>query len=176
MKTQIKKQKSHAFGKDIFLLGIDKDKVKYWLESPSWECQWYWGFGYVKTYTNNNNNPSIAKDTNSHEHINGFLGQQEKYDYDKNCFIKSKFIYNLIDSPIFESTTFSEKESWELTELFKQFYLIKEMAEFCHKDLPGCNIITSPVNHGNLKDWEEKINKEMIPLITTKIIEILTPN
>jgi hypothetical protein len=174
MKTKIDKQKSNAFGKDIYLLGIGNDKTKYWLEAPKWDCGWYWGFGYVETYTNNDN-PRISRDISSHSHISGLLGQQEKYDFEKKAFVNGKFVHNLIDSDTFERTTFTEKESWELTELFEQFYLLKEMAEFCHKDLPGCHITTSPVNHGDLKDWNKKINETMIPLITAKIIEILTP-
>ena len=32
------KVKSHAFGKDVFLLGADKDDRYYWLEAPKWDC------------------------------------------------------------------------------------------------------------------------------------------
>ena len=71
MKT-IKKQKSNAFNKDIYLIGKDKDGVKYWLEAPSWDCGYYWGFGYVETYTNNNN-PSKAKDITSHQHLDSLI-------------------------------------------------------------------------------------------------------
>jgi len=41
MKTEknlISKQKSRAFGKDIYLIGEDKDGIKYWLEQPKWDC------------------------------------------------------------------------------------------------------------------------------------------
>ena len=31
----IKKQKSHAFGKDVYLLGLINGKMQ-WLEAPSW--------------------------------------------------------------------------------------------------------------------------------------------
>ena len=63
MKTKelIKKEKDHAFGKDVYLLGKDAEGVKYWLESPSWDCGWYWGFGYVETYQRNWR-PSLARD------------------------------------------------------------------------------------------------------------------
>ena len=173
METIIKKRKSHKFGKDIYLLGTDAEGYTMWLESPQWDCDWYWGFGYVETY--NRKNPNISNDIQSHSHISGLLGQQEKYDYEKGCFVKTEFIHNLIDSPDFVDTTFNESESWQLTELFKQFYLLQEMAEFSHKTLPGCHITTSPVNHGDLKGWNDKINTVMIPMITAKIIEILTP-
>jgi hypothetical protein len=176
MKKEIlEKRTSHAFNKDIYLLGRDKDSVNYWLEAPSWDCNWYWGFGYVETYTNNNN-PENARDINSHTHIDSsFMGQMEKYDSEKGCYVKSEFIHNIFDSPTLHKTTFTESEGWQLSELFKQFYLLNKMADFTHKTLPGCHITTSPVNHGDLKDWHKKINEIMIPLVTAKIIEILTP-
>ena len=48
----LNKKKIHVFGKDAYLLGKDDQGIQYWLESPSWDCDWYWGFGYVETYTN----------------------------------------------------------------------------------------------------------------------------
>jgi len=70
----MKKTKKHAFGKDVYLLGKDKHGIYYWLESPKWDCGWYWGFGYIETYTNNKQ-PQLAKDINSHEHANNFMSE-----------------------------------------------------------------------------------------------------
>jgi hypothetical protein len=171
----MKKQKSHAFGKDIYLLGTDSDKQKYWLEAPKWDCDWYWGFGYVETYTNNRN-PFLAKDIKSHRHIdNSFIGQHEYYDGKKDAHCLGKYIHNIYDSPLLKEKTFSKEEGWQLSELFKQFYLLKEMAEFCHRERPSCHVTTSPVDHGNMHDWYDKINYEMIPKITEKILTILSP-
>ncbi|MFA5772755.1 MAG: hypothetical protein WC974_08515 [Thermoplasmata archaeon] len=172
-KNTLRKQESFAFGKKIFLLGKDSQGQNYWLEEPKWDCEWYWGFGYVETYTNNKN-PRIAKDISSHQHISGFLGQQEKYDSVKGCFVEDDFIHNLYDNKTLTETTFTEKEGWQLSELFEQFYLLQKMAAFTHKELPGCHITTSPVNHGNLSELHNKPNKEMILLITAKILDILS--
>lgn len=164
-KQLIDKQKDHAFRKDVYLLGTDEDDTKYWLEAPSWDCGWYWGFGYVETYQNNRK-PSIARDIYSHQHINSsFTGKMENGEY----------IHNIYDCHKLTAVTFTESEGWKLSELFRQFYLLKEMADFTHKDLPGCHVTSSPVNHGDLKDWNKKINEVMIPAITAKIIEILSP-
>lgn len=173
-KNLLKKKKDHAFGKDVYLLGEDSDGIKYWLEAPKWNCGWYWGFGYVETYTINNS-PGDSKDIKSHQHIDSsFLGKQVKYDHEKGGFVLGEYVHNLYDA--FHKTVFSKDEGWELSELFRQFYLLSKMAEFSHKDKPGCHITTSPVDHGDLKDWYEKINKEMIPRITEKILSILEPN
>ena len=67
-----KKIINNVFGKNIYLLGQDKDGINYWLESPSWDCAWYWGFGYVETYTNNRN-PAKAKDITLHTHLDSVM-------------------------------------------------------------------------------------------------------
>ena len=163
-KEIIPKRKSRGFGKDVYLLGEDSEGILYWLEEPSWDCGWYWGFGYVETYTNNRN-PGHSKDINSHQHIEGFLGDQRDGTY----------VHNLYDSPVFEKPTFNEKEGWQLTELFQQFYLLNRMGEFTHRERPGCHVTTSPVDHGDLITWNRKINEEMIPRITKEILRILSP-
>lgn len=159
MKTQMKKQKTQAFGKNVYLLGQDKEGTLYWLEAPSWDCDWYWGFGYIETYTYNKR-PGYSKDISSHQHARDF--------YPK---------WVLGENPILSQTTVNDREKWELAELFSQFYLLKNMAEFCHKKpVPGSHIATvKDVDHGDLTEWYKKINNEMIPRITEKIIEILTP-
>jgi hypothetical protein len=173
-KNVLEKTKSRAFRKDVFLLGKDDEGIMYWLEAPSWDCDWYWGFGYVETYQRNYL-PNHAKDIDSHQHIDSsFMGKQEFYDHEKGCFRQGEYIHNIYDSPRLVSTTFNKDEGWELSELFKQFYLLKEMADFCHREKPGCHVTTSPVDHGNLKDWYEKINQVMIPKITSEIIRILS--
>jgi hypothetical protein len=70
----MEKQKDHAFGKDVYLLGTDENGIRYWLEAASWDCGWYWGFGYIETYKNNQT-PSKAQDFDSHEHANNFLSK-----------------------------------------------------------------------------------------------------
>lgn len=31
-----------------FLLGVDEEGVRYWLEQASWNCDWYWGLDMSK--------------------------------------------------------------------------------------------------------------------------------
>ena len=144
------------------LLGKDSDNICYYLEKPSWDCGWYWGFGYVHS-------------RGCHEHIPSFMGELKTYDFAKKEYVKSEYIHNLYHSPRFTDTTFSENEGWQLSELFKQFYLIQDMAAFCHKSKPGCHITTSPVDHGNMSGWNQHMNNVMIPKISTEIMRILSP-
>jgi len=151
------KQKDHAFGKDVYLLGKDSDGILYWLEQPKWDCGWYWGFGYIETYQNNRL-PSKASDIESHSHADNFM--------------RDYFTEWNGSTPILAETTFSEKEGWELSELFKRFYTLRECAGMFGRG--GCHVSGTS---DYLKDEKlaKRINEELIPKVTARIIEILTP-
>jgi len=154
-KTTLNKQKDHAFGKDIYLLGADGNGIKYWLEAASWE--WYWGFGYVETYTSNNN-PSKAQDITSHQHITSFI----------------EGVHNMYDTPKLSATAFTEHEGWILTELFKTFYQLKEQTGFYHRG--GMNTTLNPLKDllKNKKE-ENRINRVLLPKVFSEIYKILAP-
>jgi len=156
----MKKRKEYAFGKNVYLLGEDKDGVWYWLEHPSWDCYWYWGFGYIETYTNNKS-PQISKDINSHQHADDF----KKWMFDEECGLNN-------DKAILKDTPFTESEKRQLIELFKRFYLFKKLAEFYSKGFVSLLI------PGNEKDQAKTdyINQKVIPEITSKIIALVNPN
>ena len=67
----IKKANYRMFGKNIYLIGINSKGKKVFLEHPSWDCGWYWGFGYLETYTNNRQ-ITRSKDIKSHSHFSNF--------------------------------------------------------------------------------------------------------
>lgn len=163
MKQLIKKQKSHAFRKDVYLLGKDENGIKYWLESPTWDCGWYWGFGYVETYENNRQ-PDKARDIDSHQHVDSSFMRD----------IDGKYIHNIYECPTLKQTTFTEHEGWILSELFKTFYILKESAELFGRG--DSNITSNPLKE-KLTDISilDKINKELIPAVTSEIIKILSP-
>ena len=70
----MEKKKSHAFGKDVYLLGTINGRYQ-WLEAPSWDCDWYWGFGYVEEYTRHDK-PSASRDIVSHTHVDSLTTPQ----------------------------------------------------------------------------------------------------
>lgn len=153
----MEKQTTKAFGKTIYLLGIDNEGTKYWLEEPSWDCDWYWGFGYIETYTNNDN-PSMARDITSHSHF-------------KSMFIDGKgCIYDNFKN-FFKETTLSDNEIWLLCDYMKSFYTLREMAELMHN---GCSWQTEKAKLDllNDKELENKINKVMMAALFEKIKEL----
>jgi hypothetical protein len=157
------KEKSHAFGKDIYLLGADSDGVKYWLEAPSWDCEWYWGFGYVETYTNNAN-PGRSRDIQSHEHFDGLVGfKKDNGDY----------IHHLNESPRFSETVLTSSESWELADLMKRFYTLRESAGIFHR---GTAHLTSNTRRDSKNlEMEKYINEVELPEIFKAVIDLLSP-
>lgn len=195
------KKISKAFGKKIYLLGINEYNTKYWLEEPKWDCGWYWGFGYIETYTNNNN-PLNSKDISSHQHWEGTLQELKQPQYligyyerkveDKYCDLSPRagftdengvrkpyylyhreYAHNPYDNPYLIEKTFNEKEGWELGELFAQFYFLKEAVEMFGRGKAHVANTTIPLWKDEIKVKE--INEILIPKVTERILEILTP-
>lgn len=154
------KRKSHAFGKDIYFLGQDKDGINYWLEEAKWDCDWYWGGGYVETYTNNKC-PSMSRDINSHSHFNCmfFKGNKNGYDAFKDFFVE---------------TPFTDKEIWTICELLKAFYIARDYSDMICRG--GAHYTTNPAKETIKNDAEYKrINEIVIPEIMRNLYKIMTP-
>jgi hypothetical protein len=157
-RENMKKKTTMAFNKKVFLLGAGEDGTKYWLEEASWDCGWYWGFGYIVTYTRNND-PAHSKDISSHQHADHFMSEYFTE------FNGSK--------PVLKDQTFSEKEGWELSELLEQYYTLQKTAEYFKNGKAHCANTTIP-------DYEKpelvkEINEVRMPVIFKRIYEILTP-
>ena len=156
------KRKSHAFGKDIFLLGADSEGILYWLEEPSWDCGWYWGFGYIETYTNNRN-PEKAKDINSHSHFSNLnrVGNREANLFDG---FKARFV----------ETPLNDAEIWKLCELMNSYYVAREYADFLHTG--GAHYTANPCKAiiQNTQEYD-RINTYVLPDIFREVKSLLDP-
>ena len=154
----MEKRKSHAFGKDIYLLGRDADGINYWLEEASWDCGWYWGFGYVETYTNNKN-PHLSRDINSHQHFDGLFLKGGIFDSFKKL---------LVETPL------SDKEIWQLLELMETFYTLRDTSDLLTNG--GSHITNNPLRDEIKNDFEKtRINTELLPKVFNEVYNILSP-
>lgn len=155
----MEKKKSHAFGKNIYFLGRDVYGENCWLEEASWDCNWYWGFGYVETYTNNKN-PSRSKDISVHQHFDELFFRTGKTSFDAfNDF--------------FAETPLTDKEIWRLLELMKSFYIAKEYASMIY--LGGAHYTSHNPCEDIIKDsgeWE-RISRVVIPAICEEVYKLL---
>ena len=145
----MKKQTTVAFNKKIYLLGKDAEGTKYWLEAPSWDCDWYWGFGYVETYTNNDC-PSRARDIESHQHFDGlFLNNSTVSAFDTF-------------KAFFKETTLDQKEIHLLIDYMSSFYKLKDVAK------------TLGVGYSNMTETAKEINEKILPAIFKRIDILLS--
>lgn len=162
----IKKEKAHGFGRDMFMLGKDENGIKLWLQAPSWDCEWYWGFGYIQSMKSNRK-PSVATDIDMHCHVDSsLLGKDNAKD--------GSYCSNIYDAKMLHETAFDEREGWTLSELFESYYLLKKSAAFFGRG--GSHITKNPLEE-SLKDEKlaARINQELIPKVTAAIIAMLTP-
>lgn len=70
-----------------------------YLLKHTWDCDWYWGFGYIG---------------NSNSHSN----------FKENLLTKETSISKLLDNP-----QYSQDSWWIIRDLFKQAYVLKDCAE-----------------------------------------------
>lgn len=155
----MKKRTERAFGKEIYLLGKDSEGTLYWLEEPKWDCGWYWGCGYVETYTNNKN-PQNARDIKSHQHFDGLFFKKKKNGYDafKDFFVES---------------VLTDKELWALIELMKTIYTLKETAEVLGRG--GSHYTTNPCKEIVInQDEVKRINEIVLPALFKAVKEVLS--
>lgn len=155
----MQKQKTTAFGKDIYLLGADKDGILYWLEEATWDCGWYWGGGYVETYTNNKY-PHISMDVTSHQHFNSLFFNRYKNGFD-------------MFREFFTETPFTDKEIWIICELMKSFYIARGYSDMVYRG--GAHYTRNPVADIIKSENEyNRINQIVIPGIMKELYAVLS--
>src|SRR6266498_252120 len=139
----------------IVYLGQNNGQSIY-LSAPSWDCGWYWGFGYLGN-------------TRCHYHVDG-LTTNEWYDFEKQCFRSERlnlfdgFKKHFGDSLVIKS----DKELWTLCELFQTFYALKKTAEVLERG--GSHYTTNPISE-LIKNPAEvsRINETILPKIFEEI-------
>ena len=132
------------------------------LSAPSWDCDWYWGFGYLGN-------------SRCHYHVDG-LKTREWYDVEKGCFRSERLnLYDGFKKHFGSSLVIKEdKNLWTLCELFETFYTLKETAEVLGRG--GSHYTTNPLAEKIKNPAEvERINKVLLPAIFAEIYKILLP-
>lgn len=129
------------------LIGYNDNQPIY-LSPPSWDCGWYWGFGYL-----GNNN--------CHYHVDGLSK-------DKNLFDAFKEHFG-------DTLKVRESDLWTLCELFRTFYMLKETTEVLGKG--GAHYTNNPCKDLIInKDEVTRINNVVLPQVFEEIYKILNRN
>jgi hypothetical protein len=127
----------------------ENEGEKIYLSAPSWDCGWYWGFGYIGN-------------KNCHYHVDGLTKKENAnlFDAFKKHFGKSLIV--------------RDSQLWTLCELFQTFYILKESAEVLGRG--GAHMTTNPCKDLIInKEETERINNVVLPQIFEEIYKILIP-
>lgn len=143
------------------LLGYNNNEPIY-LSPPSWDCGWYWGFGYIGN-------------KNCHYHING-LTKIETYNFEAKAFTcKNVNLYDGFIEHFGDTLKVRKSDLLALVELFSTFYKLKETAEVLGRG--GSNYTTNPVKDLIINiDEVTRINNIVLPQVFEEIYKILWRN
>lgn len=125
--------KNHYFGT------LQGERLYY--QAPSWDCGWYWGFGYLSN-------------SRTHLHLNSFCQGRNLRDG-----LRQEFSHLALP----------EKELWTFCELAMSAYTLKETAELFTRG--GSNYtLNNPVRELlSCKEKAEHINQKLLPVIFREI-------
>lgn len=154
---EVSRRKGHLY----FLLGKDADGCKYWLEQHQWECNWYWSFGHVQSFTQNCS-PERARDIGTHTHFN-------------RLFLNGEYIENY---KVFFSggVTLEDEKIWKLMEAMKEFYLTNEYYELLYRKSAHITSLPDEVKRVISNHAEQiRLKDEVIPTICKYAEGLLDP-
>jgi len=159
---------------DYYLIGKDTDGKRVWLEKPSWDCGWYWGFGYLQTMQGNRE-PSKARDLESHTHWDSRVAGSHKNAHDWFIETFGEPTTDIWDNPRKTKGArycrFTDKQVWRLCELMATAYTLKESAEVLGR---GKSHYTENPCTKVIKNTREakRINSKVLPAIFAEIGKI----
>lgn len=158
----MKKQTSHAFGKDCYLLGRNQYNELIWMESARWDCGWYWGMGYIKVY-DNQANPAGARDVRLHSHYSGLTGAGTGVD--------GAYTHHI--NEVLPESVLTDKEAYKLADYMHSIYSLKSAAKVLGR---GTSHISGEVDKVCLnKELAKNINEVQLPALFVCVYELLTP-
>lgn len=121
-------------GKDKIFFGKDVDGQNIYLTKPSWDCGWYWGFGYLGN-------------SKCHYHLSG-------YKNGRNINMHDALLQDYELNPVIKDNL------WQFCEQVLTIYALKEMAKVLGRG--GSHMITN--KHKDFiqdKDYADKINEKL---------------
>jgi len=131
------------------------------LAPPSWDCGWYWGFGYIQN-------------RNMHTHYDCLcLTKVERYNSNESVWELTDFCHTLADNPDF-TTTLSKVVQWKLSDYMKSFYTLQKTAEVTGR---GSSNYSGDINKTvQNKSISRKINNVLLPKLFNEIAKLLGEN
>lgn len=133
-----------------------------YLARPSWDCDRYWGFGYLECWDDR------KQDIDFHTHINS---EFSKLPDGRRCNWFDGMKALLDKGDVFES----DKDRWKFLEIVKTIYSLQETAEVLGRG--GSHYTTNPcaeliMNHDEVR----RINCKVIPALIDEMYKLLEAN
>ncbi len=151
------------FTKKIYFGKLKDSNERIYLSAPSWDCDWYWGFGYLGN-------------ANCHFRLSGYQTKNHHFTLKDDSFKfitehRNKNMYNCL----LEDYNLNPKikdNLWVFCELIQTFYALKETTEVLGKG--GSHYTNNPIKELILnKDEVARINKTVLPALFDSLYEIL---
>lgn len=157
------KKKSFTWhGKTYYYIGQDENGQKMYLEKATWDCNWYWGIGYIESFTNNRN-PELSRDISMHTHFDCLMEEQAK----------NRFYHIDAFKTVFPVNPFTDSEIWKIIELMKSAYTARQYSDMLYTG--GSHITGNPAKDIIQNETEYKrINDIVIPGIMENLYKIMT--
>lgn len=150
----------------VFFGTRKEDNARIYLSAPSWDCGWYWGFGYLGN-------------KNEHYHLSGYKSKQHCIaDRDGKFHVltesRNKNIYDCLLED-YDLNPNIKSKLWEFCELIQTAYSLKETAELLGR---GGSHYTSNPCKDTIVNTEEvnRINEVVLPAIFDAIHALLNRN
>ena len=151
----------HSFswhGRIYYYLGQDNNGQNYYLESARFDCGWYWGIGYIESFSNNRN-PAKSRDISSHEHFDSKILDRKGIGFDNF-------------KQIFPQNPFTDSEIWKICELMKSAYIARNYSDMLYRG--GAHYTNNPAKEIIQNETEyDRINKVVLPAIMDELYKIL---
>ena len=148
----------------IFFGTREEDNACIWLSRPSWDCGWYWGFGYL-------GNREV------HYHLKSYQDRNRVLKDDKGdlCVVterRNKHMYDCLLED-YDLNPKIKKNLWEFCELVETIYTLKEAAEVLGRG--GSHYANNPCKEIIInKEEVERINKVVIPAMLDALYDLMT--
>lgn len=143
----------NKYPEKIFL-GTNIDNKRIYLTAPSWDCGWYWGFGYLGN-------------TTCHYHVDGLKTDKGIYG------VRFRTLFDGFKEHFKTFIVKDDKDLWRLCDLFESFYTLQRSAELFHRGYSHCTDRVECKNQIKNDDYYNNINGVMLPIIFDEIYQIL---
>lgn len=127
--------------------------------SPTWDCGWYWGFGYLERWN------SRKDDIDFNTHIDHEFGTNKD---GRRCNWYEGMKDVLDKGDVFEN----DRQRWKFLEIVKTIYNLKMTAEVLGRG--GSHYGNNPLSD-EIKNHDEvrRINEELIPKLIDEMYKVL---